>query len=152
MKGLFGLNNFADLFKKLEREFEQLVAEPTDAYLAYNFFVTAWHLLEWKHPGLSGKPIRDKIRDQTPLLQICEHLAVGAKHFEPTNPKLKAVSASKKSNGWTNNAWAADAWTEGAWTSSLVIELTGDAQKAYGTHIKVEDLAHFVMEYWRSLL
>jgi hypothetical protein len=150
MKGLFGLSNSADLFKKLEREFEQLIADPADAYVAYNFFVTAWHLLEWKHPGPSGKLIRDRIRDQTPVLQICEHLAVGAKHFEPTNPKLKAVSSSKRSNSWANGAWAPGAWTKGAWASSLSIELTGDAQKAYGSHIKVEDLAQYVMDYWRS--
>ena len=152
MKGLFGLNNSADLFKKLEREFEQLIAEPTDAYLAYNFFVTAWHLLEWKHPGHSGKPIRDRIRDQTPVLQICEHLAVGAKHFEPTNSNLKAVTSSKRSNSWANGVWAPDAWTEGAWVSSLSVELTGEAQNAYGSQIKVEDLAHLVMDYWRSFL
>ncbi|MEN6318625.1 MAG: hypothetical protein ABFD82_07715 [Syntrophaceae bacterium] len=41
MKGVFGLNNHIDLFKKLEWEYENLIANPTDAYVAYNFFVTA---------------------------------------------------------------------------------------------------------------
>src|SRR6266536_6294597 len=106
MRGLFGLSNSADLFKKLECEFDQLIAEPTNAYLAYNFFVTAWHLLEWKYPDPRDNHIRNQIREQTPLLQICEHLAVGAKHFEPRSPHLKAVSASKKSSGWADGALA----------------------------------------------
>ena len=39
MKGVFGLSSHTDLFKKLEWEFDQCVAKPDDAYLAYNFFV-----------------------------------------------------------------------------------------------------------------
>ncbi len=152
MRGLFGLSNSADLFKKLEWEFNQLIAEPTNAYLAYNFFVTAWHLLEWKYPNPSDNQIRNQIREQTPLLQICEHLAVGAKHFEPRSPHLNAVSASEKSSGWAHDAWAPGSWDEKAWASWLVVELTGDAQKVYGNSIKVADLARHVMDYWKSSL
>lgn len=150
MKGVFGLSTAADLMKKLEWEFEQLVAKPTDAYVAYNFFVTAWHLLEWKYPNRSESPVRNQIRKQTPLLQICEHLAVGAKHFEPRSPDLNAVSASKKSGCWADGVWAPGSWAEGTWASWLVVQLTGDAEKVYGSHIKVEDLARLVMDYWRS--
>ncbi len=150
MKGLFGLSSSADLLKKLEWELDQLIAEPTNAYLAYNFFVTAWHFLEWKYPSPSDKQVRDNIREQ-PLIQICEHLAIGAKHFEPRDPNLKAVSASRKSNSWAEGVWAPGSWADGVWGSSLVVELTGAAQKAYGNNIKVEDLAHLVMDFWRSI-
>src|SRR5665647_1842587 len=106
MKGVFGLNNHVDLFKKLEWEFNQLVADPNNAYVAYNFFVTAWHLLEWKYPGSTKKDIefRKSIRDKTPELQICEHLAVEAKHFVAENEKHQSVSDSKRDDVW-GGAW-----------------------------------------------
>ena len=152
MKGVFSLNNSVDLFKKLEWEFDQLVAKPTNAYLAYNFFVTAWHLLEWQYPDRSERLIRNNIRKQTPLLQICEHLAVSAKHFEAKSQHLNAVSVSKKSSCWSDDAWAPGTWAEDTWDSWLVVELNGDAQKVYGNQIKVEELARLVMDYWRSSL
>ena len=123
MKGVFGLNSHMDLFKKLEWEFAQLTAEPDNAYLAYNFFVTAWHLLDWKYPSVTDTSIRNKIREQTPLLQICEHLAVGSKHFDPRSKHLKAVSDSKRGGVWAEGTWASDAWKEGAWASWLVVSL-----------------------------
>ncbi len=55
MQGIFGLNNHHDLFRKLESEYDALVRDPNDPYSAYNFFSTAWHLLEWKYPG-RGEP------------------------------------------------------------------------------------------------
>lgn len=149
MKGVFGLNDHLDLFKKLEWEYKQLVAKPSDPYIAYNLFVTAWHLLEWKYPD---SPTRIKIRDQTPLLQICEHLAVGAKHFEPRNKNLNAVSDSKRSGVWSDGVWKPGVWNEGVWATWLDVALTGAAQKVYGDHIKVEDLARHVMDYWRSAI
>jgi hypothetical protein len=150
MKGVFGLAAHTDLFKKLEWEFERLTGEPNSAYLAYNFFVTAWHLLEWKYPDPHGTATRKQIRDQTIELQICEHLAVGAKHFEPTNTKLKSVSGSKRSGVWAEGFWGRGFWAEGSWASSLVVILTGDAQQKYGDSIKAVDLARQVMDYWRA--
>src|SRR5688572_3007604 len=95
MKGVFGLKSPQDLFKKLESEYESLKANPSDAYVAYNFFATAWHLLEWKYPGKRGTSnaiAREKIRHGSTLLQLCEHLAVGAKHFDHLSPRHKSVS------------------------------------------------------------
>ena len=138
--------------QKLEWEFEQLIAKPNNAYHAYNFFVTAWHLVEWKYPDLTDTAIRNKIREQTPLLQICEHLAVSAKHFEPRSTHLNAVSGSKKSGVWADGVWTTNVWGEDVWKTWLVVTLTGEAQKIYGDEIRVDDLARKVMEYWRASL
>jgi hypothetical protein len=89
IKGVFGLKDHLDLFKKLEREHASLVANLSDADAAYNFFSTTWHLLEWKYAGRANAPVRDGIRDSRPLLQICEDLAVGAKRL---NRKPHATS------------------------------------------------------------
>jgi hypothetical protein len=148
MKGVFGLSNPTDLFNKLEWEFNQFVSEPDNAYLAYNFFVTGWHLLEWQHPA--GTPLHKQIRDQNLELQICEHLAVGAKHFEPTSPKHQSVSDSKRSGIWAEGLWAPGVWADGVWASSLVVTLSGDAEQKYGKRVKALDLAKLVMDYWRA--
>jgi hypothetical protein len=150
MKGIFGLSTHLDLMKKLECEYEQLTAKPNDAYRAYNFFLTAWHLVEWKYPNPSDTPVRNQLRAQTPLLQICEHLAVGAKHFEPRSPDLDAVASSKKSGVWADGVWAPNVWGDDVWKTWLTVSLSGDAQRMYGDHIRVEELAGKVIEYWRA--
>jgi hypothetical protein len=43
-------------------------------------------------------------------------------------------------------------WKEGVWATWQAVALTGDAQKVYGDHIKAEDLARHVMDYWRSAI
>lgn len=148
MKGFFGLSSHTDLFKKLEWEFSQFLAEPNNPYFAYNFFVTGWHLLEWKHSANTS--LCKQIRDQNLELQICEHLAVGAKHFEPTSSKHQSVSDSKRCGVWAENLWAPGVWAEGVWESSLVVTLSGDAERKYGKRVKAVDLAKLVMNYWRT--
>lgn len=147
IKGFLDLRTHADLFKKLEWEFKKLKEHPTSSYLAFNFFVTAWHLLEWKHPDPDGKETRKSLRDQTPLLQICEHLAVGAKHFAPSSPKHQSVSGSKRSGVW-GGSWGGS-WGD-AWGEKLVVMLDGDAAVLYGHTISVPDLAQQVMHYWEN--
>lgn len=149
MKGVFGLNSDADLFKKLEWEYERLIADPSNAYVAYNFFVTAWHLLEWKYPDPQGAT-RNRIRDAAPLLQICEHLAVGAKHFDRLHKRHTSVSHSARSGIWAPRLWAPGTWAKGAWAEWLEISLTGDARKEFGDRINAHDLARHVMDYWRK--
>ncbi len=150
MKGVFGIGSSADLLKKLESEFADFLKEPHNAYVAYNFFVTAWHLLEWKYPDPGGKAIRNSIRDGTPLLQICEHLAVGAKHFEPSSPKHKSVSHSKLGGVWAEGVWAKGFWNDKFWATWLTITLEGDAKAQYGGHVKAHELASLIMDYWRA--
>lgn len=144
-KGFLDRRTHADLFKKLEWEFNSLSEHPTSSYLAFNFFVTAWHLLEWEHPDPDGKEIRKSRRDETPLLQICEHLAVGAKHFAPSSVKHKSVSGAKRSGVW-GGSWGGS-WGR-AWGEKLVVLLDGEAAAKYGPSISVQDLAQEVMCYW----
>ena len=91
MKGLFDLNSADDLCRKLEADYHRVSENPGDRFAAFDFVVTAWHLLEWRLPGKQKQAERDAICSRNPVLRICEHLAVGAKHFEPTNPKLQSV-------------------------------------------------------------
>jgi hypothetical protein len=148
MEGFLKLSTHSDLFKKLEWEFERLNEDQENSFLAYNFFVTAWHLLEWKYPDPEGKVIRKNLRDQTPIIQICEHLAVGAKHFAPTSSKHQSVAGSGRSGGWMGS-WMGG-WT-GGWLGGgqLVVILDGDAAKNFGQTITIGALAQHVMDFWR---
>ena len=149
MKSVFGLDTHLDLYKKLEWEFTNLKGNPNNPYLAYNFFVTAWHLLEWKYPDPGGKKSREGIRNQNPLLQICHHLAVGAKHFTISSPIHKSVLRAGKNSVW-GRSWG-NSWGN-SWSSHLEVELINDAQKLYGSRIAVVDLAQHVMDYWKNAI
>jgi hypothetical protein len=82
MPGVFDLQNPADLFAKLGRELARLENAPNDVDHAFNFFVTAEHMLDWRFPDPGGKSTRAAWRKREPLLQLVSHIASGAKHFE----------------------------------------------------------------------
>ena len=150
MKGIFGLTNSADLYNKLEWEYYSLKKEPQNPYHAYNFFVTAWHLLEWKYPD--NIKVRKEVKEANPILKICEHIAVGAKHFAPKNPNLESVEGSTISGVWGGGICAQGTWEEGVWAEWLEVSLTGDAQHLFGDTIKAHELAVHVMEFWKNQL
>ena len=150
MEGIFELRTAADLFRKLQTDYEALVATPADPYTAYNFFVTAWHLLEWLYPGDSSVRQRSETRDQHPVLQVCEHLAVGAKHFSPSDKRLEAVTQTGRASYWAKGWWHPNWWAKGWWRDALVVELAGKAREQFGAQIDVLPLAEEVMRFWRT--
>ena len=54
MKGIFNLASAPDLLKKLEADYKRVTCDPLNSYAAYDFVVTAWHLLEWQYPDAAG--------------------------------------------------------------------------------------------------
>ena len=149
MPGIFSLNSWPDLLKKLEWEFARLQADPDNEYIAYNFFVTAWHLLEWQYPDPVGTATRSRIRDAEPIFLVCEHLAIGAKHFTPTQTRLDSVQKSAMNEGAWGDAWGG-AWGQ-SWGRGLSVTLQGRAEQALGASIYVGKLSLLVMNYWREV-
>jgi hypothetical protein len=147
-RGLFDLLSGDDLCAKLEHDFRRVSDDPSDAYAAFDFVVTAWHLLEWRFPGESTR--RKELCELHPILRVCEHLAVGAKHYEPTNPKLDSVQASRRDAFWAKGVWAPGMWAQGFWKDDLVVELTGTAKAALGDRLTILEMAVLVMEFWRG--
>lgn len=88
--GLFQLSSAKDLLNKLAWELDQLRQSPNHAYHAFNFFVTADHMLDWVHPDLD-KAKRKKRLNDSPLLQIVNHISSSAKHFSANPERHKAV-------------------------------------------------------------
>ena len=46
VKGFFSLKTPHDLLTKLEADRDRIEADPLDVYAAFDFCVTAWHLVD----------------------------------------------------------------------------------------------------------
>ena len=150
MQGLFDLLTADDLCAKLDHDYRRVKADPADVFAAFDFTVTAWHLLEWRYPGKEGKEQRDALRQQHPILGLCEHLCVSGKHYEPKNPNLQSLRASSRKSAWKRGVWAPGFWAPGFWADELVIDLVDPARSVYGERIKMDYFADLVMEFWRG--
>jgi hypothetical protein len=80
--GFFGLQKPQDLLRKLEHDYARMQQEPLDSYSAFDFFVGAWHMLDWVLPGDMNAKRRTSLQKKTPLLQVCSELANNSKHLE----------------------------------------------------------------------
>jgi hypothetical protein len=151
MKGVFALRTISDLFAKLEVDFERVRAKPADSYAAFDFCVTAWHLVDWKYPNPNDSA-RVAFLERLPILRICEHLAVGAKHFEPNPARHSSVTDTEIRGTWRAGAWAPDTWEAGTWFEAISVQLDGEAKAAFGDTITLLVLAEQVVVTWRAEL
>ncbi len=150
MPGLFDLLSGDDLYAKLEHDYQRVLDNPADVFTAFDFLITAWHLLEWKYPGDTAKKQRDDLRKRYPILALCEHLAVSGKHFEPTSKKHNSVDTTYRDSVWKRGVWAPGVWQPGVWRDDLIVELTGDAQITFGDKLTIKEIADLVMNFWRG--
>lgn len=148
MEGIFELKNSDDLFKKLRYDYDLLKENPLNQYLAFNFFVTAEHMLDWIYPGYKNKKKREEIRKDNVLLQICSHIANGAKHFE-VNPKIhNSVSKTTKAGYFPTGYFHSNYWPKGYWPECSFICLKGQAEKEFGKSLPLLELAEKVLNFW----
>jgi hypothetical protein len=148
LNGIFELQSADQLYGKLKRDYESLLAFPTDSGLAFNFVVTAWHLTEWKF----AKPLdRTSFCEKNPVLRVCEHLAIGAKHFSPDPRRHDSVSSTSRGGVWSRGGLAMGSWANGSWAEWLVIELDGEAQRALGDQLRLDVFATLVMKAWEPV-
>jgi hypothetical protein len=148
--GLFDLVTADDLCAKLDHDYRRIKASPSDVFAAFDFIVTAWHLLEWKYPGDAERPQREQLKKQHPILALCEHLCVSSKHFDPQDRKLQAVLGSFRRSMWRRGMWVPGMWADRFWRDDLVIDLSGSAKIAFGGSITMDQLADLVMDFWRG--
>lgn len=88
VQGFFHLQSPRDLLGKLEHDFLRMQAAPLDSYAAFDFFVSAWHMLDWIHfdpadPKRSEQDRQAEVKSRA-ILRLCAHLANGSKHFKLT--------------------------------------------------------------------
>lgn len=72
-KGFATLQTAGDLLRKVRHDYQRLRSAPEDAYAAFDFFVSAYHMLDWLHPNdASARKAEEK---GNLLLQVCSHIA-----------------------------------------------------------------------------
>jgi hypothetical protein len=129
------LQTQGDMLVKLRHDLDRLKADPVDAFAAYDFLVTAFHMSEWP-PKASIDPT---------LLALLKHLAVGAKHFKPTDPRLQSVADVKTLIGFDPAGFGA-----GFAAGRLMIDLGGEAARKFGKEVSVLALAEQALRAWEA--
>lgn len=152
MHGLFQLRGPEDLRGKLRRDLQRLVGNPLNVDAAFDFFVTAEHMLDWVYPKNVNRLKRKAERGNSILLSICSHIANGAKHFETEDRHHDSVSSAEPPSGYTPAMYSPHPYTPGDYVGAgrLVVKLQGKAMQAFGPSIEVLALARKVMEYWEK--
>ena len=142
----FELKTPGDLFAKLRADCERLQLEPADSHAAFDFFVTAWHLVDWLHPGDAGKVAREALVNRSPLLSMCRRVANGVKHFELGDPRTGGVSETAVEGPFDRTFdFSFD-------RVRLVLHLDGAARDAYGETVQVSELARTIVAWWAAEL
>jgi hypothetical protein len=142
--GFSAMKSAADLRDKLRRDYARLAAHPGDADLAFNFFVTADHMVDWLYPDDPGR--RTEARE-VPLLAVCAQLANGTKHFRVTDRRHRSASGARRTVGYFANYMGTYfGWYFGG--GRLAVDLQGVAADTFGPQVGAGDLARAVLAYW----
>ena len=145
-KGFGDLQTAADLFSKLEHDLGRMNESPEDTFAAFDFFVTAEHMIDWMYPDESESGARSDLRRNVRMLEIVSHLANGNKHFQATQNRHKSVKGVEESHsGFHPNAFSTKAFSPEAFQFvGLTIELDD------GSYVHALELAEDVLEYWQN--
>lgn len=150
MIGFGSLQSPKDLLAKLQHDYRLLSDAPGNTYIAYNFFVTAEHMLDWLYPGdrgSGGEKSRTGKRQSEILLRIVSHIANGAKHFHPNPKRHHSVTHVDHSDAPYGHGKYGDG-RYGA--DDLIVTLEGEAAAKFGVVISALTLAEHVLLYWQS--
>jgi len=137
------LTSIEDYWKKLNWEFEMLKNNSDNIYYAFNFVITAFHLLDWAEPQPRGTTNQNRqiIKKNIKYLKVCEQLANGAKHFE-IDPKRHNSVESMKSEEYVEDGYVEEGYTE----DPIIITLSEQEK------ISILELANSLMLDWKNVL
>ena len=155
MQGFVELKTAKDLLNKLRHEFSLLKEKPNDTFIAFNFFVTGYHILDWLYPGDESKHALE-CRNSS-VLRACRHICNGAKHFEATrlerDANKKAVSDITPSVPFLPKGFLPEGFLSKGFLpeDQLIIHLEGQAAiDLKATTITAIELAEQVLDFWEK--
>src|SRR6266498_4883509 len=122
--GIFNLTRPSDLLQKLGRELRRLQEAPDNVDHAFNFFVTAEHLVDWLYPGDEShrKRKRKSTRQSKPILQVVSHIANGAKHFDRLKMHHQSVARTTRQGSYfADRHWASGHFAKGHFGGATLI-------------------------------
>ena len=144
-KGFVELRNVKDYWKKLLFDFDHLRENEEHTYTAFNFFVTAYHLIDWIFEGQKSEE-RTELH-QKPLMKLCSHIANGAKHFHIDSKRHKSVKKIEKDR-YVEEGYV----EEGYFEEPIIIYLSEPLKSKFGESISVVDLAEQIIDFWKNEL
>jgi hypothetical protein len=133
--------------EKLRHDVSRIRQNQTDSYAAFDFFVTAEHVLDRKYLGRANRQNREDLRASSPLTRVTSHLASGAKHFKVEASHHTAVDAIDKQPGIFDPELFDPAFFD---SGCLVVDLAGEDARVLGDKITVLALADRVLRYWED--
>ena len=150
-RGFAKICSVSDLFAKLQHDLHRMHSDPLNEYAAFDFFVTAEHLVDWHLPDSPTKnrrKEREAFRSSESLLQLVSHIANGAKHFEATASHHKSVDdLVSNTGGFSPAAFSTKAFSPSAFKfTGLTVKLSD------GSSRHVFDIAEDVIKFWRGIL
>jgi hypothetical protein len=143
-RGFFALRTPQDLLAKLRHDHARLADNPIDSYAAFDFFVTANHLVDWIWPSATHAQQRDNRRTET-IPRICEHLADGAKHFLLDHPHQGVADAAHTDGAFDPAICDPKSFDVG---ELVVILEPAEAADIGQSRISALALATIVLAYW----
>ena len=145
-KAFFDLQTPQDLLRKLRHDFGRLKESPVDSYAAFDFFVTAYHMLEWRYRDRNKAEERTQTYEKKEnwFLPVCRQLANGAKHFQAGGGAVKDTIVHQ--GAFDPAAFDPDSFDVG----ELRVELDGEAAREFGASIGVLELADKALHFWEE--
>jgi hypothetical protein len=135
----------------MELDYKRMLDDPGNPYPAFDFFVAADHITDWRYPSSSeaDKKGRAGVRAHDPGKTI-SHLANGAKHFRATADRHKSVA------GVESEADYGTAVLGRARLDEMVLDTTGRPALVItmtdGRRVEAIQLAALALAYWRKEL
>lgn len=149
-EGFADLRTPHDLLGKLEYDRKRMGENIADTYAAFDFFLTAEHLVDWlipDRPDEFQRERRDDFRNNHDLLKIVSDVASGAKHFQALDRRHDSVEQLDMMGGFDPRSWSRGSWSSGSFQfAGLNIKLTN------GNVVHVLELADDVLAFWEKTL
>ena len=150
MDGFFPIKTAKDLRDKLRRDLEKIRADRHNADLYFNFFVTAEALSDYVVPGRAHKKAREALRSSSKLLEVCSHLASGAKHLKVEAGHHRSVVVMKFMRSRFIREMPPGYVDLDMFPPYLGMVLGGEAALVLGDEHAMEGFAHRVNEFWQK--
>ena len=140
------LQSCGDLLRKALHDLDRMSSRLEDEYAAFDFFVTAEHLVDWYLPN--DDKAQKALRDGEVLLQVVSHIASGAKHFRATRKQHNSVEDLRRKQ------YGDEGYAEtGYWGEVLVVDISPPQAQSLGfKEIEAYQLALRVVAFWREKL
>lgn len=149
-EGFGRLRTVHDLYQKLTADYQRVLDHEGDEYCAFDFFVTAYHMIDWFYPN--DRKGQEALENSEVTLKLCSHIANGAKHFSATAKKHQSARSVDSKKVLNLGSVKKNVVEMGYVSSRLYIALNGEAQEKYGPSIRVDVLAKEILGFWERTL